>query len=79
MLDIAGGEIYLVLWSDKSTMDRVPVDRYRAFDLEEHAQNFYQDLLSEEYLEGNRELHSASLCVCVKSTDYPCIKEVVWQ
>jgi len=78
MLDLAE-EIYLVVWSDKSMWDRHPVDRHKAFDLEEHAQRFYESLLSEESLEGGRELYSASLCVCVKSTDYTTVKEVVWQ
>ena len=71
--------MYLVIWSDKSMWDRLPVDRQRTFDSEEHAQRFYENLLSEKSLEGGRELYSASLCVCVKSTDYPTVKEVVWQ
>lgn len=46
---------------------------WRAFDSEKHANIFY------EYITQIPDLYTASICVCFKSTDYPCIKEVVWQ
>jgi 2-phosphoglycerate kinase len=71
--------MYLVVWSDKAMWDTVFVDRYRTFDAEQDAQRFYEYLLSKPKWEEHYKLHNASICVCVKSTDYPCIKEVVWQ
>lgn len=71
--------MYLVVHSLKEPQ-RLRDDHYvsnrafwSAFDSEEEARKKYEELLQLE------DLYTVSLCVCVKSTDYPCIKEVVWQ